>query len=265
MQFLDLASAPDVAITFLGFWSLMILSASKIKMASSLRNRWDWIIDSFGLLAQGLLVPLFASMALQPVIKMLAPNTIGALNWGSWACFFLPLTLVDYLYYWNHRILHRPKLWPIHRLHHSARSMDILITSRNSLFTPLFIVYIWVHPVFLVALENWHAYLLGVAASSVLDLWRHSALSTPDFLKNLNWLIVLPEDHSFHHSSESEGFNYGANLSLWDRIHSTYKPRQFHPKEIGEQLQSEELKHLFFSPWKPRPPMPSTPRATEPS
>ena len=97
MQFLDLASAPDVAITFLGFWSLMILSASKIKMASSLRNRWDWIIDSFGLLAQGLLVPLFASMALQPVIKMLAPNTIGALNWGSWACFFLPLTLVDYL------------------------------------------------------------------------------------------------------------------------------------------------------------------------
>ena len=121
--------------------------------------------------------------------------------------------------------------------------MDILITSRNSLFTPLFIVYIWVHPVFLVALENWHAYLLGVAASSVLDLWRHSALSTPDFLKNLNWLIVLPEDHSFHHSSESEGFNYGANLSLWDRIHSTYKPRDTHSLSVTSSSASYQVTH----------------------
>ena len=103
------------------------------------------LIDSFGLLLQAFFVPLVASL----VAKFMWPS-LFIINQADfqipfWLQFILPLTIVDYLFYWNHRILHRRKFWWLHRLHHSSKKLDVFVSSRNSVWTIFFLVYLWIH------------------------------------------------------------------------------------------------------------------------
>jgi sterol desaturase/sphingolipid hydroxylase (fatty acid hydroxylase superfamily) len=114
-------------------------------------------MDLSGLFVQGVFIPA-ASLFVAGILRGEAPGHSGALH-ISWALSFtLNFVAVDYLYYWNHRLLHGP-LWRWHAAHHSARSMDVLITSRNTLWTPLLIVYVWANAVFLYVLADPRPYL----------------------------------------------------------------------------------------------------------
>lgn len=130
----------------------------------------------------------------------------------------LNFVAVDYLYYWNHRLLHGP-LWRWHAAHHTPRSMDVLITSRNTLWTPALIVYVWANALFLYLLADSRPYLAAVAVSSLLDVWRHSGLPSPGGI--LGRVLITPGDHAWHHSSRRHDKNFGANLKAWDRLHDT--------------------------------------------
>ena len=46
-------------------------------------------------------------------------------------------------------------------------------------------------------------------------------------------LIVTPDMHSIHHSTEPDetDTNYGFNLSIWDRLFSTYRERSKRPPD----------------------------------
>ncbi|MBC7532960.1 MAG: sterol desaturase family protein [Oligoflexus sp.] len=215
-----------VAIPLLAFWALFLLSCLKLNYRQALSNkpRAAWAMDALGLLVQGWLIPLLQAYLLLPVLNLLMPGFEGIIEIPFFVAFLISFIAVDYLYYWNHRTLHIARLWPWHRAHHSAETMDIFVSSRNSLWTHLLICYVWVHSLSIFLLKDDHGYFFGIALGSALDLWRHSGMRLPGLLTRvLGCVFVLPKDHAWHHAVDSKGANFGANFNLWDKLHGTWE------------------------------------------
>ncbi|RCJ32523.1 sterol desaturase [Nostoc minutum NIES-26] len=213
------------------------------------KSREDWLIDGIGLMIQGILIPLLQATLVYWLYQHLLPNLQGCLKLSPVLSFLLSFVLVDYLYYWNHRLLHNKLFWQVHQVHHTVTQMDVLGTSRNTLWTSLLIVYLWIHTLFLYLLADPTGYLLGVSLTAALDLWRHSRLMifVNSWLYRLlsPWLI-LPQDHAWHHCSEIYHCNYGANLKIWDKLHGTYYESKELPSAIGIPTSLTFIKKLLF-------------------
>jgi sterol desaturase/sphingolipid hydroxylase (fatty acid hydroxylase superfamily) len=238
-------------IVFVAFWILMLLTAANPSRWQLMQAQtWqDWILDLTGLLIQGLVIPILQVTVVYQFYQVLIPDLRASLHLHPVAAFLLSFVGVDYLYYWNHRLLHTTWLWPLHKIHHTMTERNILGTSRNSLWTSFCIIYLWVHAlsIYLIADPTW--YLIGVSLTSALDLWRHSEIEPKpgSFLHGLlsPWLI-LPCDHAWHHSNNSEIGNYGANFKLWDIFHGTACIKDFPPDRLGFPTQLTLVEKLLF-------------------
>jgi sterol desaturase/sphingolipid hydroxylase (fatty acid hydroxylase superfamily) len=220
------------------FWLLLLFSLGRKKYRAGLRHKAteDWLLDLSGLFVQGWVIPLLELALVYGAMKLIFPSLEGTLTLGIEATFFLQLVVVDYLYYWNHRLLHSKWMWPIHRVHHSVTQLDIWGTSRNTLWSSFFIVYLWVNGILLFLVAEQQAYATAVAITAALDLWRHSSWGFDQFprlQKRLSWVLVLPQAHARHHSDNLSHRNYGANFSIWDRVHKTWSPENEAVKKIG--------------------------------
>lgn len=227
--------------TFITFWVLFALTlASKPRLRKLLdKSRGDWLLDVTGLLVQGALIPVLQIVGLYALYGMLVPQLKGVLQLPLVVAFALNFLAVDYLYYWNHRLLHRPGLWPIHIVHHTVTEMDVLGTSRNTLWSSFFILYVWVNSVVIFVLAEPTGYIIAASATACLDLWRHSAVqfrADSVFERGLRTVLITPRDHAQHHAAEGLG-NYGANLNVWDRMHGTYQPGPARTPALGVSTQ----------------------------
>lgn len=230
--------------TALSAWTLLS-RAERSKTLS--RSRSDWILDFTGLLFQGLLIPLLQLSWVGALGSWAAPQLKGSLHLSAFFSFLLCFVGVDYLYYWNHRLLHQPKAWALHRVHHSAKRVDVFTTSRNTLWTPFFIVYLWVNGLFIFILADPWPFLAAMALTSCLDLWRHGPQGThaPVWLKRLSIVLITPHEHHWHHSREKAGINFGANLSIWDRLHGTLYSPENAPKTFGNDVDLSLIRKLL--------------------
>jgi len=238
-------------IVFIAFWILMGLTAVNPQRLAAIRSKaWeDWVLDATGLLFQGLIIPILQITVVYQLYGFLLPGFHGCLNLPTIVAFILSFVFVDYLYYWNHRFLHSRWLWHLHKVHHTMTDRDVLGTSRNTLWTSFFIVYLWIHPLFIYLLVEPNWYIVGASLTSALDLWRHSEIEpTPgNFLHRLlsPWLI-LPCNHAWHHSNNSTIGNFGANLKLWGKIHGTDYTVNNLPKLLGIESKLSFYQKLMF-------------------
>ncbi|NJL11283.1 MAG: sterol desaturase family protein, partial [Calothrix sp. SM1_7_51] len=161
----------------------------------------------------------------------------------------LSFIFVDYLYYWNHRLFHTDWLWFVHQVHHTVTVMDVLGTSRNTLWTSFLIIYLWIHSLFIYLLSDPSWYIFGVSLTCALDLWRHSRIApepTSLIYKLISEWLTLPQDHAQHHCSDNGGANYGANFKIWDKIHSTYRTNNDLPESLGTKSNLSIIQKLFL-------------------
>lgn len=222
------------------FWVLFagVLGAPAGRAALRRRGWQDWVLDLAGLAVQGTLVPVLTLTLAAGVWPRLIPGGTLAVGWLGG--FVLNFVVVDYLYYWNHRLLHRA--WPVHRVHHGAPAMDVLVTSRNTLWTSLLIVYVWVNSLLLHVVDVPEGVAAGVGLTAALDLWRHSPMGgrIPGF--------VSPVHHAWHHSEERQDVNFGANWNWWDRLHGTWLDVPTRPARLGVPTHLGLLRSLLW-PW----------------
>jgi sterol desaturase/sphingolipid hydroxylase (fatty acid hydroxylase superfamily) len=211
-----------------------------------LRSVQDWLLDLIGLAMQGFVIPMLQVLAIGRLYQMLIPSWQGVVHLGAIGAFLLNVVGVDYLYYWNHRWLHQRQLWPVHQVHHSVTEMDVLGTSRNTLWSSLLIVYLWVNGLFVYLLDDPKWYLLGMSVTSGLDLWRHSRFSVGLGLRWLSPWLMLPQDHHWHHAQGVTGCNFGANFKLWDRWHGTAWQSDAAPEVLGADPNLPVLRQLLF-------------------
>ncbi|MFB2976827.1 sterol desaturase family protein [Microseira sp. BLCC-F43] len=236
-----------VFVAFIGLvgWTIFDKSGRTKLQAKPLE---DWLLDSAGLFVQGMLIPLLQVTLIYQLDRYRLPMPKECLNLPLVFSFLLSFVAVDYLYYWNHRLLHT-FFWPVHQVHHTVTDLDVLGTSRNTIWASFLIVYLWVHTLFLYLLADPAGYLLGVSLTSALDLWRHSQLTIPSnswLYRYLSPWLILPQDHAWHHSSQFPDRNYGANLKLWDKLHGTYYEESELPTEIGTATSLTFTQKLLF-------------------
>lgn len=160
----------------------------------------------------GLLLWLFNA------VHALAPVQWPINGWSALAC----VLLVDFLYYWDHRLGHEVRLfWALgHSVHHSSPVYDQSTALRVSLLDGPFTVWIYLPaPLF-----GFHPLLVLGAFGLVLayQTWLHT-----ETVGKLRWLdpwLNTPSNHRVHHGSQPAYLdrNYGAILMLWDRWFGTY-------------------------------------------
>jgi sterol desaturase/sphingolipid hydroxylase (fatty acid hydroxylase superfamily) len=161
-------------------------------------------------------------LQLQSTFGVVLPSWPIADQWPSFVAGFL---LLDLMQYAMHRCQHAvPFLWRFHALHHSDPDVDVTTSVRH-------------HPIeYLIATAvYWLAVLvLGIPAVVVLShgltvfaaaAVTHGNISLPERLERLLRPVVITLDlHLVHHSIEFSraNWNYGAVLSIWDRLFGTY-------------------------------------------
>lgn len=166
----------------------------------------------------------------------------------------LAFVILDFAIWLEHLIFHKiPLFWRIHRVHHADTGLDLTTALRF-------------HPLEILLSVLWKsAFILAIGAPAVSVLifeivlngaamFNHANLKLPARADRLlRRLIVTPDMHVIHHSAEPDetDSNYGFNLSLWDRIFSTYRERSKQPPEamrIGlSQYRNPSPARLFWS------------------
>jgi sterol desaturase/sphingolipid hydroxylase (fatty acid hydroxylase superfamily) len=124
-----------------------------------------------------------------------------------------------------HLAMHKiPLLWRVHRVHHTDDFFDISTTVR---FHPVeFLISV---PIALAVIVGLGIPPLAIILYELLDaamaVWTHANIRLPRWLdRGLKLLFVTPDMHRIHHSTyqpETDS-NYGATLSVWDRLFGTY-------------------------------------------
>ncbi|MEC9466850.1 MAG: sterol desaturase family protein [Myxococcota bacterium] len=234
---------------FLSFWALVVGTVSKssrLKLMMA-RRMDDWVLDGVSLAIQGTVIPVLQVLVVIATLDSLAPEMAGSLTLHPLLAFTLCFVGIDYLYYWNHRLLHTDHLWPLHMVHHSAPQMDVFTTSRNTVWTSLFIIYLWGNGAMLYFLADSTPYVMAATLTAILDLWRHSPLQPRGLAETiLGSFLILPQSHAWHHSRDVYDVNYGANLNLWDKLHGTWYTADAMPADIGVETDLSLSKRLFW-------------------
>lgn len=205
-------------------------------------HRW---LTNFGLVIIDSLIVRLALGTLIPVTvaNWAFENGIGLFNTvdAPWILILaVSVISLDALIYWQHRIFHQiPLLWRLHRVHHYDADYDLSTALR---FHPIEIMLS-------VLIKNLAILTLGVPATAVIifeillngmALFNHANLALPNKADRLiRRLFVTPDMHRVHHSIYPEEMhsNFGFNLSIWDRLFSSYvsQPKDGHTKmKIGQ-------------------------------
>jgi sterol desaturase/sphingolipid hydroxylase (fatty acid hydroxylase superfamily) len=139
--------------------------------------------------------------------------------------FITGFLLLDLLHYLVHRCEHAvPLFWRFHALHHSDPDVDVTTSVRHH---PVeYVVASVVYWLAVIALDIPAAVVIahGLAVFATAAV-QHGNVRLPERLERwLQPVLVTVDMHRIHHSIlvDQANSNYGAVLSVWDRLFGTF-------------------------------------------
>ncbi|MDE2091858.1 MAG: sterol desaturase family protein [Gammaproteobacteria bacterium] len=182
-----------------------------------------------------LVVRLLLPVSLIEVALIVRQHHIGILNlvtWPSAAAVLISVLILDLIIYVQHLVFHHvPLLWRLHRVHHTDPVLDVTSGVR---FHPLEIALSALIKVAAIAAFGVapFAVLIFEVLLNVSSIFNHANWKLPERTDRLlRLLLVTPGMHRVHHSAVTGELNtnFGFNLSWWDRLFRTYRPRSATP------------------------------------
>ena len=175
-----------------------------------------------------------------------SPDQLGPF----WLQIVTILLVVSFFRYWMHRMQHTvPFLWELHSYHH--RVTDLTATNAE-VSNPIDFALRNVVIFLMLGVVGFDplAIALAVPAATLSAVFSHCGADIKGGV--LNYLIVTPEVHRWHHSAavpEGYGYscNYGVEFCFWDILFGTY----YLPKEAGQPVQPERIGHPSGLPDEP--------------
>jgi sterol desaturase/sphingolipid hydroxylase (fatty acid hydroxylase superfamily) len=170
---------------------------------------------------------------------------------------FLLLDLMGYLV---HRCEHAvPLLWRFHALHHSDPDVDVTTAVRHHPIEYLIASAAYVLALLVLDIPVVVVLCHGLATFATAAV-QHGNIRLPEQLERwLQPVLVTVDMHRIHHSVvfEQSNSNYGAVLSVWDRLFGTYTwlSRTQHERVIfgvRELLRRDCLRPfaMLLTPWR---------------
>lgn len=144
----------------------------------------------------------------------------------SWSAAFV---LVDFAYYWFHRISHEVNLfWAGHVVHHSSEEYNLAVALRQSAVGGVF-SWIFYMPLALMGMP-WELFAVCYALNLVYQFWIHTRAihRLPAWCEAV---LNTPSHHRVHHgvNPEYQDRNYAGVFIVWDRWFGTYTPEVQEP------------------------------------
>jgi sterol desaturase/sphingolipid hydroxylase (fatty acid hydroxylase superfamily) len=160
--------------------------------------------------------------------------------------------LIDFIYYWYHRLSHNSNIfWIIHRIHHQSEHFNYSVGLRQAWFHKLSAFWIYIPPAFLGFSS--HDYIMVASVHAIAQIWTHTNLYS---FKNsiIRYLLVTPSHHRLHHAINKPylNTNYGGILSVWDHIFGTTSLEDESIKKIygvNDNYFNDEVNDVVTSNW----------------
>lgn len=230
LEFTGELAASMLLLCFIGFASLEYRTPKTVRPAAHARQSYRVNIGLFAVNS------ILMSLCSVSTLFIIAENYSGygllnAVENPAIKAFIAFLSMDLLLYVW-HRICHQvDALWLLHRVHHNDPYMNVStafrlhfveILATNSLKALL-----------IIALGIDNSLVLAIETLMTFSIMFHHANISLAYEHQLSRVIIVPFLHRTHHSAErsEHDSNYGALLSVWDRIFGTMS--QAEPKALG--------------------------------
>ncbi|MBW2139603.1 MAG: sterol desaturase family protein [Deltaproteobacteria bacterium] len=202
---------------------------------------------------------LFAGVTIQTA-RYVTSNQLGVLNMvvlPSGVKLLITFIFMDFILYVWHLLNHQvPLLWRFHLVHHTDLNMDVITANRFHVGELVISALIKISLIYFLGADR-----LGVLIFESLTLlstqFHHSSLKAPGWFEKIFWILFVPPSmHRIHHSVviKERNSNYGAILSVWDRIFGTLRNDVDQDKiriGVGAYPKQERLNlhHLLIMPF----------------
>ncbi|MDK2124293.1 sterol desaturase family protein [Parachitinimonas caeni] len=241
---------------FIVFPVLLLLAAAEaVYLISVRRHRYDWSgsFASFGVAIGHHGVALLTIGLTTWTFGWVWQHRLLTLPLDRWWSFPLVFLLVEFFYYWAHRISHESRwFWASHAVHHTPQRLYLSgayrlawtgsIAGGAVFFLP--VVWLGVSP---------KAVLLALTLNLLYQFWLHTEL-----IPRLGWfdrIFNSPSNHRVHHAINPRYLdsNYGGVLIVFDHLFGTYvAERDDDPCRYGlvTQLNSHNPLRIVFHEWQ---------------
>ena len=171
-----------------------------------------------------------AAAVIALALSLQRPGLMERLGIPFPAQLLVSVVVLDFFFgYLAHRAMHAsPRLWPMHRVHHSDPFVDLTTTYRTHPLEVAWRFLFMIAPVWLLGIpaESVLIYRLISAINGVLE---HANLRPASWLdRALSVVWVTPNMHKVHHSRQEieTNSNYGNIFSVYDRMMGTFTPTE---------------------------------------
>jgi sterol desaturase/sphingolipid hydroxylase (fatty acid hydroxylase superfamily) len=173
------------------------------------------LLVGFVLLATNLMVHRLFSWAISDALQAWVQALPFALE------LLLLMLVADLIQYAVHRAMHEwPPLWRFHAVHHSIKTLDWLAGSRLHVGEVLLMRTLVLAPIYVLGFSRGviDAYIVIIGFQAVLN---HCNVNLR--LGWLEWLLVTPNFHHWHHSQQHEALdrNYAGQFAFIDHLFGT--------------------------------------------
>ncbi|WP_324699376.1 sterol desaturase family protein [Novosphingobium sp. RL4] len=242
----------SLGVWILGVTAVILVAELVAGRHRGVYSRSDWFVNGICIFVGAAIRPLGA-VAVAFVIGWLVPSGKGALSgMPFWPAVLAIVLVAEFANYWVHRLSHQLKgsrrfdwLWRMHRTHHTAKYVNVLLNFRISLFWSLVAGLTWAFSL---------ALYLGLAKPAVVAIalfsfwgifthsdfrWDITVRQHPVFgrlFRALEHVIVSPGMHHSHHGYGKDGGNYrnfGILLSIYDWMFGTLYIPEGRPFRYG--------------------------------
>jgi sterol desaturase/sphingolipid hydroxylase (fatty acid hydroxylase superfamily) len=163
------------------------------------------------------------------------------------------LWILDFFYYWFHRVQHVFKpFWRVHSVHHSIEELNIFNSFHHVLEPILQVPLVFIPMNLLMSVS-----LPQIIALSVLVRFTHEMIhaNTRISYGPLKYLIAEPRYHRIHHSVECQHFdkNFASVFPVWDIIFGTAyfpKPEEYPKTGLSTQREPKTIAQYLFEPFR---------------
>lgn len=145
----------------------------------------------------------------------------------------------ELLPYWYHRISHIGKhnsyisllLWKIHAIHHLPTTLNWFKTNWMHPINMFLNTLLKMGPILLLGFNEEIIFLVGIT-HVVIAYISHANIETE--VSFLDYIVVTPQIHHFHHSKKmEEAKNFGNIIPFWDLVFGTYYNRKGKVYKVG--------------------------------
>lgn len=172
----------------------------------------------------GLFLKVFAVGIYQFLFERFAFFTLEH-TWYYWLALFL---LVDFAYYWGHRMSHEINLfWGGHVVHHQSEEYNLSVALRQSSLQVVW-TFAFNLPIALLGFSTIDFVLIS-SLNTLYQFWIHT-----ETIKKMGWFEYLfntPSHHRVHHGRDPKYIdkNHAGSLIIWDRMFGTFQAEEEKP------------------------------------